>query len=561
MNCFSEFAYSVYADGESPAEEARQIEAHLAVCAPCRSLVNTLRAENRMISTVLAETREELQTLPDWQQASPSRLILGALIALAGAIVGMRAAFVGLGEWGLSQLGLLEPVSAALEWINPSSWTAQLNLFFSSVFYLVNEGASMLFWLLTAIASVIVVVALVSAGYLLARRRPARLNSLALLNLIVGALLVLSTVPRASAMEVHRNEGTYTLERGKTVNDTLMIGGDTAIIDGDVNGDVIFGGRKLLVRGNVKGDVVAGTQITEIEGAVGGNVIAFSQWVSISGKVAGNVYDFSQHYEQAAQGTVAGNVLTFSGECDLSGEVVRDLWAFTGKADISGKVDHNVNVRGDVLTIGSRATIGGDLDAHLRNVARSLVEKGATIAGKQSIQQEMRADDSSRYMRGRFYFWQLIQLLGAFLIGALLLACCPNFYRGTVEAVGFTWTPVLRSLGLGFAILCAGPVAIALVGVTLVGIPLAALSLMIYIAGLYFAKIFLGAMVGQAMLQRNPQNRQDALLALFVGLAVFFFAVNLPYAIGPVVHFLVFCAGLGAFGYRLVKSLQPAPAV
>src|SRR5580698_6447531 len=102
MNCFPEVAYSVYADGESPAEDARKIEAHLAVCANCRSLVSTLRAENRMISEVLAETREELQTLPDLQQASPARLILGALVALAGVVIGLRAVFVGVGEWGLS---------------------------------------------------------------------------------------------------------------------------------------------------------------------------------------------------------------------------------------------------------------------------------------------------------------------------------------------------------------------------------------------------------------------------------------------------------------------------
>jgi len=561
MNCFSEFAYSVYADGESPADEARQIEAHLAVCAGCRSLLNTLRAENRMISEVLAETREELQTLPDWQQASPSRLILGALVALVGAIIGLRTVFAGLGEWGLSQLGLIEPVSAALDWINPSSWTAQVNLFFSGVFYLVKEGASMLSWLLTAIASVIVVLALVSAGYLLARRRPARMNSMAMLNVLLGALLLLGAAPRAAAVEIHQAETTYTLERGKTVNDTLIIGGDSAVIDGDVNGDLIFGGRKLVVRGNVKGDLATGTQITEIEGTVGGNVISFSQWLSITGKVGGNVYGWSQEFRLGASAAVGGNMLSFSGDCDVAGQVLRDLWAFTGKAEISGKVGHNVNVRGDSLTISSGATIGGDLDARLNHPTRGRIESGATIAGKQSIQQEERSvDDSSRYTHGRFYFWQLIQLLAALLIGTLLLIFCPNFYRGAVEAVGATWMPALRSLGLGFAILIATPVAICLMCVTLIGIPLGVLSFMTYVVGMYFSKIFLGAMVGQGLLQRNhPQNRQDALLALFAGLVFFFVSVNLPYAIGSVVHFLVFCVGLGAFGYQLVQSLRPAP--
>ena len=419
----------------------------------------------------------------------------------------------------------------------------------------------MLPWLLTAIASVIIVLALVAVGYLLARRRPARMNSVALLNLVLGALLLLGLSPGAAAVEIHHNnQSGYTLEKGKTVNDTLIVTGESAVIDGDVNGDLIFGGRKLLVRGNVKGDLVAGTQITEIEGTVGGNVVAFSQWISITGKVAGNVYGWSQQFRETAAGKIDGNVLSFGADCDLAGEVVRDVWAFTGKANISGKVGNDVNVRGDVLTVSSRATIGGDLDARLHHVDRSLVEKGATIAGKQSIQQEERGSgDTSRYTHGRFYFWQLIQLLAALLMGTLLLILCPDFYRGAVDAVGFTWLPVLRSLGLGFAILIALPVAIALISITLIGIPLGVLGLMIYVFGLYFSKIFLGAMVGQGLLQRNPQNRQDALLALFAGLVFFFFSVNLPYAIGSVVHFLVLCIGLGAFGYRLAQSLPPAP--
>jgi predicted anti-sigma-YlaC factor YlaD/cytoskeletal protein CcmA (bactofilin family) len=561
MNCFSEFAYSVYADGESPVDEARQIEAHLAVCAGCRSLVNTLRAENRMISDVMADTREELQTLPDWQQASPSRLILGALVALAGAVIGLRTVFVGLGEWGLSQLGLIEPVSAALDWINPSNWTAQVNLFFTGVYFLVNEGASMMFWLLTAIGSVVVVLALAFAGYLLARRRPARMNSMALLNVVLGALLLLGVAPRAAAVEVHQSETSYTLERGKTINDTLIIGGDSAVIDGDVNGDLIFGGRKLVVRGNVKGDVAAGTQITEIEGNVGGNVISFSQWVSITGKVGGNVYSWSQEFRLGQGGTAGGNLMSFSADSDIAGQVVRDWWAFTGKVEVSGKVGRNVHLRGDSLTISSGAVIGGDLDAQLHQVERVRIESGASIAGKQSIQHWERGfDNSSRYTQGRFYFWQVIQLLAALLMGTLLLFLCPDFYRGAVEAVGPSWMPFLRSLGLGFAILIATPVAIVLMCVTLIGIPLGVLSFMTYVVGMYFSKIFLGAMVGQGLLQRNhPQNRQDALLALFAGLVFFFVSVNLPYAIGSVVHFLVFCVGLGAFGYHLVKSLQPAP--
>ncbi|GEM_PF-1974758 len=557
MNCFSEFAYSVYVDGESPAEETRAIEAHLETCASCRAMVHALRGEVGAIAVMMAETRNELDTLPEWQPASPSRLILGALGAAAGVILSLRAVLVGLGHWGLSQLGLLEPVSAALDWINPANWTAQMNLFFTGVFYVVNKGAAMLPWLLTAIASVVIALALAGVGYWLAKRRPTRGHSLAMLQVIAGVVLAGVAAPKAHAVEIHKlGNGSFTLERGKVVNDTLMIGGESAVIDGDVNGDVIFGGRKLVINGTVRGDVAAGTQITEINGTVTGNVISFSQWLSLGGKIGGSVYSWSQEFRGATSSTIGGNLLNFSADCDVAGQVERDAMVFTGKSQISGKVGQNFKMYGDDLTVNAGAVIGGDLEAHLEHPERVRIESGSRIAGKQSIEKHSResADDNSRYVSGKFYFWQMVQLLAAMLTGTLLLLLCPKFYRDTVDAVGATAGSLGRSLGLGFAIMVATPVAIALICATLVGIPIGLLVLMLYLVGFYFAKIFVGAMVGQAMLQRGSHSRQDVLLALFVGLAVFFFATNLPYAVGTILHFLTMCVGLGAFGYRLVKG-------
>src|SRR5438067_441072 len=114
MNCFPEFTYSVYSDGELPVEEAREVELHLAECPDCQLLLERLRLENRMIGEVLAETRDERETLPEWEPASPSRLIFGALAALAGAVLGLRSAFVGLANWSIAEYSFLDPFIRAL---------------------------------------------------------------------------------------------------------------------------------------------------------------------------------------------------------------------------------------------------------------------------------------------------------------------------------------------------------------------------------------------------------------------------------------------------------------
>ena len=43
MNCSSELKYSMYVDGELPADEARLLETHLFVCPRCRALVDAVR--------------------------------------------------------------------------------------------------------------------------------------------------------------------------------------------------------------------------------------------------------------------------------------------------------------------------------------------------------------------------------------------------------------------------------------------------------------------------------------------------------------------------------------
>src|SRR4051794_9405081 len=54
MTCFSELTYSIWADGELPAEEARRVEAHLGECVPCRLLAQAMAKENEVVSAALA---------------------------------------------------------------------------------------------------------------------------------------------------------------------------------------------------------------------------------------------------------------------------------------------------------------------------------------------------------------------------------------------------------------------------------------------------------------------------------------------------------------------------
>jgi anti-sigma factor RsiW len=55
MTCPSGEIWTAYADDEAPRAELPELEAHLAGCPDCRSVVLALREENRLLARVLDE--------------------------------------------------------------------------------------------------------------------------------------------------------------------------------------------------------------------------------------------------------------------------------------------------------------------------------------------------------------------------------------------------------------------------------------------------------------------------------------------------------------------------
>ena len=84
MTCPSGEIWTAYADDEAPRAELQELEAHLAGCPDCQSLVLALREENRLLARVLDE-------IPDAGKQRPVALpgvtvAVGTLVALAAGL-------------------------------------------------------------------------------------------------------------------------------------------------------------------------------------------------------------------------------------------------------------------------------------------------------------------------------------------------------------------------------------------------------------------------------------------------------------------------------------------
>jgi cytoskeletal protein CcmA (bactofilin family) len=530
VTCPPETVLAVHADGELPPEAAREIDAHLRECSRCRELLDGLLAENRLLLAVLEESparSEAAGPQPPWVEGATWALVLLA------AAAGVQALWRSLGS-----VGDQGPISVLDE------RSIVLTALFEVLFFLLREGVSMLTTLLKVLGVLFVVVA--ALGLSLWRRRAPGL-------MIVVALLAVTASPSFAFERRDGKKGNVTIPAGETVDDTLLVSGDTVSMDGVVTGNLLAFGRRVSVRGTVKGDLVTFAQRVEVDGTVEGNVLGASEDLTVRGPVGRSLHAFAKHVGVEKEARIDGDVMAFTQELDFEGRVRRDLLAFAGLTNLRGEVGRNASAWTGRLSVEDQAKVGGNLTAHVDHGDQVSVDPGAVVSGKMAtlLGELGKHPRTSPYARPSFYVWKAIWLAAALLTGLVLQQLCPRLFGYGVTGVTVGW-----GMGIGFLALAAPPVGAILLGLTLVGLPLALLALGLWLAALYVSGIVVGAFVGEWLLVRREAPRPPFAVSLIVGLLAVTLLSNVPY-LGAVVRPLVLILGLGLGVIRIARSWRP----
>jgi cytoskeletal protein CcmA (bactofilin family) len=535
MNCFSEEILAIYVDGELPKARALEIEAHVALCPKCKSSVETLQVESRLLSSAL----EDSVTAPAWM-ASASwgwwELVRQAAPAAAVAVL-LHYVFSWIGQ----------QLPPATDWLNPTQLSGQSNLLFSLIFLLAKIGEAMVSQIYT-IGTVLVCSILAALGGFLLWR-----HSKWLFRPGIGIVMLFVLVMPGFSMEKRIDKkGTVTVAANETVDDSLLATGDTVFVEGTVNGDLIAFGRRVEIRGEVKGNLMTGAQTVEVRGKVGGNIYATAQGFDLGGQVSHNVYAWCQSLRVSPEASVGGDIVAGAGDIIIEGHILRSVIAFAGTLDSRADIGRDLNFFGGQVRLTGPARVGGNFRAEVAHKNDVHIASEATVTGKTETHISI-SKAQNRYTQPRFYFWQLVWLLGAMLVGWILLVLFPGFFHGTVNAVSAGW----RSLALGFAVLVGVPVALIILCITLVGVPLALVVTAVYLSGLYLAKIFVGALLGRVIMKFASPTLGQSVLALLIGLVILTILFHIPFYIGVLAHFAVLCFGLGAFAWQVFRTARP----
>lgn len=380
--------------------------------------------------------------------------------------------------------------------------------------------------------------------------------------LILALVLALWVAP---VMAVERLTGeTPTLPAGQTVDDDLIISGNSVTVAGHVKGDLYAFGNfvTILPSAQIDGDVITAGNIITIAGMIGGDVRTAGNTISLSATVARNVLMAGNQVTLGSAAAVKGNVVSGAAVLSVLGPIDGRLTGGGGQVQLNSVVGRDAELWVDSLVVQPSARIGGRLTytAPVEQALPASLAQGPVqwlpTPQPAPTQPPTATERMFEALGGQF---SLLWLLGTILFGLLLAWLTPGFYR--------TGATIVRQRGLvalavGLATLVLTPIVALLLLVSVVGLPIGLLSLGAYLTGWYLGWLVVApALVGLVIgLVRAGQSALAVGWLVVIGLVALHFLTRLPY-LGGLLAIAVLCLGLGVLVLAIIDRLhRPAPA-
>ncbi|HKN60512.1 MAG TPA: hypothetical protein VJW93_05015 [Candidatus Acidoferrales bacterium] len=526
MNHFDEMTALLYLEKQLDADHAQEVSAHVATCSQCRELIGALEREGVWLR----------QALDAEDEAIPARL---AEAPERGSVPWGWITTLGLSAGGAYTFwsGIIEPWQAQAAQSGFTQGNLLTMLFFSGAFWKGWDAMRSLMEFLAMGTLTLVVIWLL-------RRHWHRLTTFAV---VMGALLfALALSAPTGAAETKHGDPNYTLPAGDVVHTDLMVFGERALIDGDVDGDLVTWAQVVIVNGHVKGDILAFAQELRVNGTVDGNVRVFAESVDIDGAVGRNLMSWAKELNLDQKGSVGGSVTAGGTDVSLNGKIGGDVLGMAHSVDLASTIARDVTLRVDYLTIASTAEIKGHTKYEGKRDPE--ISPGAKVAG--TIERVMPKREPS-YETPHYYVHHILLWGIGFVYGLVLLLLMPGLFVDTTEAC----KKYVPAAGFGLLFFFATPIAAIIACCTIVGLAVGIVTLLLYGLAVYTSTIFVSGWLGEALLGARV-GTGAAIGRLALGLFILHVLRLLPYVGGWILFVTIFW-GLGALVMALYKRMRP----
>ena len=326
-------------------------------------------------------------------------------------------------------------------------------------------------------------------------------NGMWYINLIRPILFLMAFVMFSSAGLAVQSFSGEVISIDLPVADDIIAGGDTVNINAPVDSAIVAGGS-VNINAPVKGDVVVAGGQVDINSDVGGKVVAIGGNVRIDGNVGTNLV--------AAGGQV--NV--------LPGNIInRDALIAGGQVINAGRVNGTLSVSASQFNNTGSASLVKFHKVEERN-------------------------ENSKDFESASYFFELLSILGYFILGLILVRYLPGLIRIVDSEVRRS---TLVMVLLGFVMIIAAFIAILLVALTVVGLPIAMLSALLMIAAFMLSGTIVSFSLGN-WISELAKIKQGDLVCFVIGNVVLNILTHLP-MVGGLISVISMSLGFAALIY------------
>lgn len=321
---------------------------------------------------------------------------------------------------------------------------------------------------------------------------------------------------------------------GASIVLTAPVAGDFSALGGSiitaapVRGDALLVAGSISARARVAGDLRALGGSIALEEPIAGDLIALGVSVTDAGRPSGSVFIIAANATVASG--AAGPVTIYGNNVALSGDFANDV---------------NIVASGRI-TLAPGTMIRGKFSYEAPEPAK-IPESVTTLGGIEYTNASYLPDAGTSRILAlvSMGFFLFARIFGALILAGLLAGLFPRLAEAVVErAHAERLRSVLLTMLLGFAILVASPVLIALLALTFVGIGLALLLIILYALLSLFAFLYAGILLGSVLARRFGGREAVLWRDGVIGMLALSLIALVP-AVGPFVVFLctIFAAG------------------
>ena len=368
--------------------------------------------------------------------------------------------------------------------------------------------------------------------------------------------------------------GEVRIAADQVIDDNLVVIAEIVKVDGSINGDLTVLGRNVQIDGLVKGDVVVTAGSFSLNGDAEGGVFVLAVNSAINGKVSRNVRLLGNFIESDGEIkgslSVIGNIVIL----DENNRIGKDVLVVGRKADISGEINRDLS--GIAWQTKIWATVGRDVELEVRRLElmpQASINGGIRyVSGRKiSIDEEKVVKGEVKYLplnQGRMWNWinayynrlknlsvspilKTGALVSMLLVGSIFILFSPVNVLAMSDQI---WRNPFGSLLMGLAFLIITPIIVLFLFILVVGIPAGIILMYIYSIALYASRVFVSLAVGRGILKllrvRIGISRRRQVLALLIGLVVLNASTYIPY-IGLWLATVYVVLGLGALALEI----------